>query len=92
LIRLALEEINAFTGRGPSGLREDDLSELFFVSYARAIPQYDQDYCKAVNVIEDHSARHPRLHLVANYLKGVSLNDCIENAYQAAQENRDTSD
>jgi protoporphyrinogen oxidase len=85
LIRLALEELKPFTVNGSAKIRAEDLSELFFLSLERAIPQYDHSYGETLKVIHGQLERHPQLHLTANYLKGVSLNDCIENAYQAAQ-------
>jgi len=57
--------------------------ETFFIPWSKAIPQYNARYCASLNVIEERLAQRTNLHLVANYLKGVSLNDCIESAYQA---------
>lgn len=86
LTDLAFNEIRLRTGAGGQRvLVREDLDEIFFVPWKKAIPQYDLEYSAAVDIIEKELCRHPRLHLVANYLKGVSLNDCIENAYQAAR-------
>ena len=59
--------------------------ETFFVQWPKAIPQYDRAYVAAEAKIAEELKRWPGLYLVANYRKGVSLNDCIENAHQAAQ-------
>ena len=59
--------------------------ETFYTSWPRAIPQYDIDYVQAKAQIVKLLGQYPHLHLVANYLNGVSVNDCIENAYQAVQ-------
>jgi len=59
--------------------------ETFFAQWPKAIPQYDRAYVAAEAKIAEELKRWPGLYLVANYRKGVSLNDCIENAYQAAQ-------
>jgi len=53
------------------------------IRWPRAIPQYDRHYLAAKEKIETHITRYPQFHLAANYLNGVSVNDCIENAYKA---------
>ncbi|MBI5150223.1 MAG: protoporphyrinogen oxidase [Candidatus Omnitrophica bacterium] len=58
--------------------------ETFFAQWPKAIPQYDRAYVAAERGLEEELTKWPGLHLVANYLHGVSLNDCIENARQAA--------
>ncbi len=79
LTALALKEIQAT-------LKTDALPiETFFVQWPRAIPQYDASYVAAERGLEEELKKSPGLYLVANYRHGVSLNDCIENAYQAAQ-------
>jgi len=83
LMCLALKEIESLGWQASEGA--EGPQEVFFVPWAKAIPQYDATYCEALEVIEDQLQETPSLHLVANYIKGVSLNDCIENAYQAAQ-------
>ena len=57
--------------------------ETFFARWPKAIPQYDRAYVAAGRGLEEELKKWPGLHLVANYRKGVSLNDCIENAWQA---------
>jgi oxygen-dependent protoporphyrinogen oxidase len=87
LVGLALNEITLGTGAGGRRpvLAGEDVEEVFFTPWERAIPQYDLEHRAAVDIIEEELRGRPRLHLVANYWKGVSLNDCIENAYQAAR-------
>ncbi|VAX37451.1 hypothetical protein MNBD_UNCLBAC01-1086, partial [hydrothermal vent metagenome] len=51
----------------------------------RAIPQYDAVYVNAKNQIEEKLNTLGNMHIVANYYKGISFNDCIENAYQTVQ-------
>jgi protoporphyrinogen oxidase len=58
------------------------------VAWPKAIPQYDQNYSDLLKTIDEELQKNPNLHLAANYLKGVSLNDCIESAYQNAQNSR----
>ena len=83
LIQMAVNEIETLMGE--KGKENRDPQEIFFMPLAKAIPQYDLPYCEIKETIEDELKEIPNLHLVANYLNGVSLNDCIENAYQGAQ-------
>ena len=57
--------------------------ETFFAQWPKAIPQYDHAYVEAERGLEEELKNWKGLHLVANYLHGVSLNDCIENAWRA---------
>jgi len=86
LISLAVKEVESLRGANGNGGVSGNPQELFFASWSKAIPQYDLAYCDAKKTIEDELKTIPNLHLVANYLNGVSLNDCIESAYQGAQE------
>jgi len=85
LISLAVAEIEALAGDEKSNRKKENPKELFYVPWKKAIPQYNQAYCDILKVVEEELEKDPNLHLVANYLKGVSLNDCVENAYQGAQ-------
>jgi len=79
LIALALKEIR-------TTLKTDAAPvETFFAQWPKAIPQYDRACVAAEAKIAEELNRWPGLYLVANYRKGVSLNDCVENAYQSAQ-------
>lgn len=50
------------------------------VFWPKAIPQYNIGYLEIKEKIEQELAKINGLHLAANYLGGVSLNDCIRNA------------
>jgi len=52
----------------------------FFSCWHRGIPQYNRDYSQIKEEIEVHVREIPGLHLAANYLGGISINDCILNA------------
>ncbi|MBI5416282.1 MAG: protoporphyrinogen oxidase [Candidatus Omnitrophica bacterium] len=78
LTALALKEVQTTLKTDASPV------ETFFVPWPKAIPQYDRAYVEAERGLEEELKKWPGLYLVANYLHGVSLNDCIENAYQAA--------
>jgi len=85
LVQLAVREIETLLEKKEQLNENGGPQELFFMPLAKAIPQYDLDYTEAKATIEDELKKIPHLHLVANYLNGVSLNDCIESAYQSAQ-------
>ncbi|MBI5024257.1 MAG: protoporphyrinogen oxidase [Candidatus Omnitrophica bacterium] len=79
LIALALKEVQTTLKT------EASPGETFFVQWPKAIPQYDRSYVEAESALEEKLREWKGLYLAANYRKGVSLNDCIENAYSAAQ-------
>lgn len=49
-----------------------------------AIPQYEMDYPRFIHALRELSAAMPRLTFLGNYLGGVSVNDCINNAKSVA--------
>ena len=51
-----------------------------------AIPQYHQGHTEKIARIRGAVGRVPGLHLVGNYLEGVSLNDCVRVAARVADE------
>lgn len=53
--------------------------------HARALPLYYGAYPERVRAIGRQLQRSPGLHLVANYLGGVSTRDCIIGAHAAAR-------
>lgn len=66
------------------GLRaEPDFIRIF--RHQRAIPQYIIGHAARLDAIEKQLERHPRLVLTGNAFKGVSLNDCVVNAWKTAQ-------
>ncbi len=52
--------------------------------WERAIPQYTLGHRERVQALEDRLSHLPGLFLAGNYLHGVSMNDCVSNARQAA--------
>lgn len=89
LIRPALEEVALLAGKTTAGETaihtSEEPQEIFFVPWTKAIPQYDSAYCEVLPRVQQRLRQYPGLHLAANYLNGVSLNDCIESAWQAAE-------
>jgi oxygen-dependent protoporphyrinogen oxidase len=51
----------------------------------RAIPQYHVGHARKLLAIDDVLQNHPGLMLTGNAFKGVSLNDCIANAWLTAE-------
>ncbi len=64
---------------------EEEPREVFFMGWPRAIPQYNKGYGKIKEAIETILARHKGLRLVANYVGGISFNDCVQQAYRAVE-------
>jgi oxygen-dependent protoporphyrinogen oxidase len=54
--------------------------------WERAIPQYDIGHAERVRRIEELLRDRRGLHLIGNYLHGVSTGDCIKEADRAAKE------
>jgi oxygen-dependent protoporphyrinogen oxidase len=54
--------------------------ETFVKQWPMAIPQYEINYPQWRRLIAEQCAKTPGLYLCANYLDGISFNDCIFNA------------
>jgi protoporphyrinogen/coproporphyrinogen III oxidase len=54
--------------------------ETFVKQWPKAIPQYEINYPQWRRLIAEQCAKTPGLYLCANYLDGISFNDCIYNA------------
>jgi len=61
---------------------EPDFVRIF--RHDKAIPQYVIGHADRLATIETHLKRHPGLILTGNAFRGVSLNDCIVNAWKTA--------
>jgi len=62
---------------------EPDFIRIF--RHEKAIPQYVVGHAARLELIGQHLQNHPGLVLTGNAFKGVSLNDCVVNAWQTAQ-------
>jgi len=78
IIAKALKEIDSVYGltTNPSG--------TFIKLWPKAIPQYDLDYPQWRRSVAEQCAKVPGLYLCANYLDGISFNECINNAQTLA--------
>ncbi len=79
ILAKAIKEIDATYGLTQMPLHS------FIKIWPRAIPQYECNYPDLRQAISRTLQTTPRVQLCANYLDGVSFNDCINNAYQLAQ-------
>jgi oxygen-dependent protoporphyrinogen oxidase len=61
---------------------DPDFGKAFL--HERAIPQYPLGHARRLEAIDSELLRIPGLHLTGNAYRGVSLNDCIENAWRVA--------
>jgi oxygen-dependent protoporphyrinogen oxidase len=51
-----------------------------------AIPQYDLRYNERIEAIESMMNTNPGLFICSNFYKGISVGDCVKNAYRTAGE------
>jgi oxygen-dependent protoporphyrinogen oxidase len=71
--------------QGVLGISSDP-QVIAITRYERSIPQYNLGHFARVQRIESILRGLPGLHLIGNYLHGVSTGDCVKNADQAARE------
>ncbi len=79
LINLAIQEIQQRFHP------KENPVETACVIWPQGIPQYNLGYPQIKTEIKQELIQLPHLHLVANYLNGISFNDCIQNALKASQ-------
>lgn len=53
--------------------------------HEKAIPQYAIGHAARLRALDDLLQRHPGLWLTGNAFRGVSLNDCVVNAFRTAE-------
>ena len=51
------------------------------VRYPKGIPQYHLNYEKFLKDVDDFKKNNANFHILGNYLNGVSVSDCIQNAH-----------
>jgi oxygen-dependent protoporphyrinogen oxidase len=69
--------------RGILGIEmEPEFAKLY--QHQRAIPQYPVGHQQRLEAIDSALVEHPGLLLTGNAFRGVSLNDCVENAWRTA--------
>lgn len=50
--------------------------------WKRAIPQYRVGYEKVTESIRDFERRHPGVYFCSNFYRGISIGDCVKNAFE----------
>jgi oxygen-dependent protoporphyrinogen oxidase len=73
LTEIALREIDL-----TYGLKGHHLTAIKV--WPKGIPQYDLDYPKLIPALQEELRQFPHVRLCANYIGGISFNDCIKNA------------
>jgi protoporphyrinogen/coproporphyrinogen III oxidase len=54
--------------------------------WKKAIPQYNIGYKETVEAIEKFVISNPGIFICSNFYRGISVGDCIKNAYRTADE------
>ena len=62
---------------------EPEFTRIF--RHEKAIPQYNTGHAARLRAIEEILGRHSGLVLTGNAFRGVSLNDCVVNAWKTAE-------
>lgn len=79
LFEIVFEELQSILG-----LREQP--EFAHVKrWRRAIPQYLLGYERIENGIEEFERNNKGIHFCSNFYKGISVGDCVKNAYRVAE-------
>ncbi len=78
ILKMSLGELKDLMGIK----KEPIFAEVF--RWKRAIPQYHIGYERLLEEIHRELLRYPRLFIRCNWVKGVSLNDCVFNSRELA--------
>jgi oxygen-dependent protoporphyrinogen oxidase len=65
------------------GLREKP-AFMHIKRWRKAIPQYLLGYERIENGIEEFERKNKGIHFCSNFYKGISVGDCVKNAYKTA--------
>ena len=80
LFEIVFEELKSILG-----LREKP--EFTHIKrWRKAIPQYLLGYEKVENGIEEFERNNKGIYFCSNFYKGISVGDCVKNAYKSADE------
>ena len=53
--------------------------------WKNGIPQYDLDHDVLIENISDFHKKNKNFHILGNYIKGISVSDCIQNAFELSK-------
>jgi len=80
LAEIVYEELKSILG-----LRE--MPEFSHIKrWRKAIPQYNLGYEKVENGIEEFTAKNKGIFFCSNFYRGISVGDCVKNAYRIADD------
>jgi protoporphyrinogen/coproporphyrinogen III oxidase len=61
--------------------------DLFHLKrWKRAIPQYRVGYEKVMAACSEFEERNPGLYFCSNFYRGISMSDCVKNAFRTADD------
>lgn len=88
LDRLSDEEVKSLATRQLAELLNVKGEPEFFhlKRWKRAIPQYRIGYENVTAAIERFEMENPGLYFCSNFYRGISMGDCVKNAFQAAND------
>lgn len=79
LLDTVLSEVSSITGIGA----EPDFFRIY--RHAEAIPQYTPGHGERLGRLQDALSRHRGLYVTGNALRGIGVNDCIDNSLKLAR-------
>ena len=87
LVQLSKDELIALVQKDLRDLMgiTDPPDVVIVQKWRRAIPQYEMGHHHIVEQIERDEARYPGLYISGNFRGGISVSDCIKNAYELSQ-------
>jgi len=77
-VRIVRDELDSIIGLNNSPV----FSKI--IRWEKAIPQYGKNYSAITDMIENFSAVNSGLYICSNFFKGISVCDCIKNAFETA--------
>jgi protoporphyrinogen/coproporphyrinogen III oxidase len=57
---------------------------VYIKRWKKAIPQYHVGYEKVTENVADFERRHPGMYFCSNFYRGISIGDCVKNAFENA--------
>ena len=88
------DKLDGKTGDELKMLVVEQLGEILGVSgepdfvhikrWRKAIPQYQVGYEKVTETIADFERRHRGIYFCSNFYRGISIGDCVKNAFETA--------
>lgn len=88
LVDLSDEEITAIAHAELTEIMDISGRPVFtdLIRWRKAIPQYNIGYKDTVERLERFAAANPGIFFCSNFYRGISVGDCVKNAYRTADE------